>query len=152
MDGRLRLRAFWRSFGTLPLRVGLRSTQVGQLLETRILLVVLASRTCRSFIKSCFDVPLGVCFASEAEPAAVVHAIEHIWSFSQRWLWLESNSPYLVALLCSRSCRVPWRWRLFGRSLGHLPHMDFIVTDTYQEDNWVANCLVSRTPSIVALA
>ena len=34
-------------------------------------------RTCRCFVKSCFAIPLGVCFAFEAEWAAVVHAIEY---------------------------------------------------------------------------
>ncbi|KAK2639491.1 hypothetical protein Ddye_027286 [Dipteronia dyeriana] len=34
-------------------------------------------RTCRGFVKGCFAIPLGVCFAFEAELAAAVYAIDY---------------------------------------------------------------------------
>ena len=43
MAVRLRPSVFWRSFDALPLRVGLRSMWIGQLLKARLLLDVLTS-------------------------------------------------------------------------------------------------------------
>ena len=34
-------------------------------------------RICRGFVKDCFAIPLGVCFAFEAELVVVIHAIEY---------------------------------------------------------------------------
>ncbi|KAK0595507.1 hypothetical protein LWI29_007339 [Acer saccharum] len=52
--------------------------------------------TCRGFVKGCFAIPLGVCFAFEAELAVAVHAIDYAWTFGWRWLWLESDSTFVV--------------------------------------------------------
>ncbi|KAK3192975.1 hypothetical protein Dsin_024285 [Dipteronia sinensis] len=41
-------------------------------------------RTCRGFVKGCFAIPLGVCFAFEAELAAAVHTIDYAWNFGWR--------------------------------------------------------------------
>ena len=77
--------------------------------------------TCIVFINSCFTIPLGICFAFKAEHAVVVHAIEYAWSFSWRWLWLESDLAYLVALHRSRSCWVARRWHhIWERCLDYL--------------------------------
>ena len=74
-----------------PLPIGLRSKWMGQFLKARVLLVVLASfihaESCQGLL--CYS--LGICFAFEAELAATVHAIEYVWSFSWKQLWLESD-------------------------------------------------------------
>ena len=67
-------------------------------------------RTCRDFVKGCFAILLGVCFAFKTELVVVVHMIENASSFSWRRLWLESDSPYLVALLRSYFRQVSRRW------------------------------------------
>ncbi|KAK2646800.1 hypothetical protein Ddye_021995 [Dipteronia dyeriana] len=68
-------------------------------------------RTCRGFVKGCFAIPLGVCFAFGAELAAAIYAIDYAWTFDWRRLWLESDSTFVVDILRSRSRKVPWRWR-----------------------------------------
>ncbi|KAK1577292.1 hypothetical protein Q3G72_020471 [Acer saccharum] len=60
-------------------------------------------RTCRGFVKGCFAIPLGVCFAFEIELATAVHAIDNAWTFGWRRLWLESDSTFVVTILRSRS-------------------------------------------------
>ena len=71
--------------------------------------------------------------------------------FSWRRLWLESDSTYLVALLRSRFCWVPWRWRpVWERCVGSLSQMDFVVTHINQKGKQVVDCLVFKAPSIVA--
>ncbi|KAK0578736.1 hypothetical protein LWI29_015418 [Acer saccharum] len=67
-------------------------------------------RTCRGFVKGCFAIPLGVCFAFKAELAIAVHAIDYTWTFGWCWLWLESDSTFVVDILRFRSRMVPWRW------------------------------------------
>ncbi|KAK2655634.1 hypothetical protein Ddye_008686 [Dipteronia dyeriana] len=108
-------------------------------------------RTCRSFIKGCFAIPLGVCFAFEAEFAAAVYAIDYAWTFGCRRLWLESDSTFVMDILRSKSRKVPWRWRTaWDRCLGLISQMDFAVTHIYREGNQVADSLASRSPSIVS--
>ncbi|KAK2642030.1 hypothetical protein Ddye_023793 [Dipteronia dyeriana] len=64
--------------------------------------------TYRGFVKGCFAIPLGVCFAFEAELVVVVHAMDYAWTFGWSQLRLESDSTYLVDTLRSRSRKVPW--------------------------------------------
>ncbi|KAK0572334.1 hypothetical protein LWI29_030054 [Acer saccharum] len=108
-------------------------------------------RTCRGFVRGCFAIPLGVCFAFEAELAAAVHAIDYAWTFGWHRLWLESDSTFVVNILRSRSRKVPWRWRpAWDRCLRLISQMDFAVTHIYREGNQVADSLASRSPSIVS--
>ncbi|KAK0575059.1 hypothetical protein LWI29_033415 [Acer saccharum] len=108
-------------------------------------------RTCRGFVRGCFAIPLGVCFAFEAELAAAVHAIDYAWTFGWHRLWLESDSTFVVNILRSRSRIVPWRWRpAWDRCLRLISQMDFAVTHIYREGNQVADSLASRSPSIVS--
>ena len=74
-------------------------------------------RTCKGFIKGCFVIPLGVCFAFEGELVVVVHAIEYVQSVCWRRLWLESDSTYMVSLLRSCSGRAPGCGALFERGV-----------------------------------
>ncbi|KAK3199187.1 hypothetical protein Dsin_022602 [Dipteronia sinensis] len=91
-------------------------------------------RTCRGFVKSCFAIPLGVCFAFGAELTAAVHTIDYAWTFGWRRLWLESDSTFVVDTLRSRSRKVPWRWRpVWDRCLSLISQMDFAVTHIYRE-------------------
>ncbi|KAK3217683.1 hypothetical protein Dsin_011653 [Dipteronia sinensis] len=64
-------------------------------------------RTCRGFVKGCFVIPIGVCFAFKAELATAVHAIDYAWTFGWRRLWLESDSTFVVDALRSKSRKVP---------------------------------------------
>ncbi|KAK0599983.1 hypothetical protein LWI29_010426 [Acer saccharum] len=108
-------------------------------------------RTCRGFVRGCFAIPLGVCFAFEAELAAAIHAIDYAWTFGWHRLWLESDSTFVVNILRSRSRKVPWHWRpAWDRCLCLISQMDFAVTHIYREGNQVADSLASRSPSIVS--
>ncbi|KAK3204926.1 hypothetical protein Dsin_018972 [Dipteronia sinensis] len=62
--------------------------------------------TYRGFVKGCFAIPLGVCFAFEAELAAAVHTIDCAWTFGWWRLWLESDSTFVVDTLRSRSRKI----------------------------------------------
>ncbi|KAK2643687.1 hypothetical protein Ddye_018882 [Dipteronia dyeriana] len=107
--------------------------------------------TCRGFVKDCFTIPFGVCFAFESELAVAVYAIDYAWNFGWRRLWLKSDSTFVVDILSSRSRKVPWRWRsAWDRCLGLIYQMDFVVTHIYREDNQATNSLASRSPSIVS--
>ena len=108
-------------------------------------------RTCRGFIKGCFVIPLGVYFAFKAELAVAAHAINYAWTFGWHWLWLESDSTFVVDTFRSRSRKAPWLWRpVWDRCLSLISQMDFAVTYIYQEGNQVANSLASRSPSIIS--
>ncbi|KAK2638448.1 hypothetical protein Ddye_026243 [Dipteronia dyeriana] len=107
--------------------------------------------TCRGFVKCCFAISLGVCFAFEAELAAAIYTIDYAWTFDWRRLRLESNSTFVVDILRSRSRKVPWGWRTdWDRCLGLISQMDFAVTHIYREGNQVADSLDSRSPNIVS--
>ena len=149
---RLRPHTFWRSFSALSFRVGLRLTRMGQLLEARVLLVMLTSFVhAEASSKATLLFSLSFGLLSRLSWLLMSTRFEYIWSFSWRWLWLESDSAYLMALLRSRSCRVPWRWRLiWERCLSYFTQMDFNVTHIYWKDNRIADCLGSKAPSIVA--
>ncbi|KAK2644850.1 hypothetical protein Ddye_020045 [Dipteronia dyeriana] len=53
-------------------------------------------RTCRSFVKACFAVPLGQVFTFEAELLAASLAINYAWNLGWHRIWLESDSSYIV--------------------------------------------------------
>ncbi|KAK2663348.1 hypothetical protein Ddye_001922 [Dipteronia dyeriana] len=63
-------------------------------------------RTCRSFVKACFAVPIGHVFAFEAELLAASLAINYAWNLGWHRIWLESDSSYIVQLLSVRSDQV----------------------------------------------
>ncbi|KAK2664369.1 hypothetical protein Ddye_002943 [Dipteronia dyeriana] len=63
-------------------------------------------RTCMGFVKGCFAIPLGVCFAFKVELVAAVYTIDYAWTFGWRRLWLESDSTCVVDILRSRSRKV----------------------------------------------
>ncbi|KAK3189542.1 hypothetical protein Dsin_029103 [Dipteronia sinensis] len=60
-------------------------------------------RTCRSFVKACFAVPIGQVFAFEAKLLAASLAINYAWNLGWHRIWLESDSSYVVQLLSIRS-------------------------------------------------
>ena len=112
-----------------PLLGGLKSTGWGSFWRPRSRWLFWRVSFMQRLRQKLLAIPLGACFAFEAELAVVVHAIEYTWSFSWKWMRWESNSTYLVALLRSHSHRVPWRWRLFWkRCLGYFAQMHFVVT------------------------
>ncbi|KAK3185057.1 hypothetical protein Dsin_032343 [Dipteronia sinensis] len=68
-------------------------------------------RNCRAFVNAYFVIPLGLVFAFEAKLLAVWLTINFAWKYGWHWIWLESDSSYVVQLLSSRSEMVPWRFR-----------------------------------------
>ncbi|KAK3193274.1 hypothetical protein Dsin_024584 [Dipteronia sinensis] len=63
-------------------------------------------RTCRSFVRACFAVPLGQVFAFEAELLTASLAINYAWNLGWHRIWLESDSSYVMQLLSIRSDQV----------------------------------------------
>lgn len=65
-------------------------------------------RNCRGLVHGCFALPLGSCYAFEAEFQAAIHAVEVALSKGWTHLWLELDSTYVVHLFHSRSSQVSW--------------------------------------------
>lgn len=60
-------------------------------------------RNTRGFVKGCFSSKLGNGFALEAELFAAMKAISIAFEKDWRYLWIESDSMYIVSLLKSGS-------------------------------------------------
>ncbi|XP_057777802.1 uncharacterized protein LOC130996413 [Salvia miltiorrhiza] len=87
-------------------------------------------------VRGCFHVKGGLGFAFEAELLAVITAINIAHSRGWRFLWVESDSSYVVNLLNSRSEDVPWRFVASWKSaLRILPEFNIMVTHIYREGN-----------------
>ena len=99
-------------------------------------------RSHRGFFKGGFASPIGMAFAFEAELLAVIKAIDYALQYNWTFIWLESDSSYVVHLLNSRSTAVPWpiktRWI---RCLNQIDSISFRVSHIYREGNMVANDL-----------
>ncbi|KAK3221988.1 hypothetical protein Dsin_009013 [Dipteronia sinensis] len=103
-------------------------------------------RTCRSFVKACFVVPLGQVFAFEAELLAASLAINYAWNLGWSRIWLESDSSYVVQLLSIRSDQVTWSVRqAWQRCIHQISHMEFQVSHIFREGNQVADALSKHT-------
>ncbi|KAK3182832.1 hypothetical protein Dsin_030118 [Dipteronia sinensis] len=68
-------------------------------------------RNCKASVKGCFVIPFNQVFTFDAELLATSMAINFAWQNGWHWIWLESDSSYMVQLLVSRSEQVPWRIR-----------------------------------------
>ena len=68
-------------------------------------------RTYRGFVEGYFSCPAGICFAFEAEPLALITAIELALSFNLKKLWVESDSIYVIGAFESKTSSVPWKLR-----------------------------------------
>ena len=68
-------------------------------------------RTCKGFVKGCFSVGLGIRFSFEAELFGFMIALEITHKFSWNYLWLETDSSYVVLFVKNNSHKVPWHFR-----------------------------------------
>ncbi|KAK3198315.1 hypothetical protein Dsin_021730 [Dipteronia sinensis] len=90
-------------------------------------------RTCRSFVKACFAVPLGQVFAFEVELLAASLAINYAWNLGWHRIWLESDSSYVVQLLSIRSNQVIWLvHQAWQRCIHQISHMEFQVSHIFR--------------------
>lgn len=76
--------------------------------------------------------------------AAAVTALEHAQRRGFTFIWLESDSTYVVAILSSFSLTVPWRlharWRVL---IPYLRNIHFRVSHVYREGNRVADYMAN---------
>ncbi|KAK3205638.1 hypothetical protein Dsin_019684 [Dipteronia sinensis] len=63
-------------------------------------------QNCRAFMNGCFVVPLGQMFMFEVVLIVASMAINYVWKYGWRQIWLESDSSYVVQLPFSRSGQV----------------------------------------------
>lgn len=65
-------------------------------------------RTALSFPHGAFAIHFDSIFAFEAELWAVMFALSKAMEFNWNYIWLESESTYVVNLLSTKSHKVPW--------------------------------------------
>ncbi|XP_057790938.1 uncharacterized protein LOC131008050 [Salvia miltiorrhiza] len=97
-----------------------------------------------AWVRGCFHVKGGVGYAFEAELLAITHAIRIAHNRGWLYLWIESDSVYIVKILANRSCNVPWRFIAAWREiLRLLPESHLQVTHIYREGNKVADIMAN---------
>ncbi|XP_057791344.1 uncharacterized protein LOC131008487 [Salvia miltiorrhiza] len=97
-----------------------------------------------SWVRGCFHIKGGIGFAFEAELLAVISAIQIAFYKNWRYLWIESDSTYIVNLLHSRSLNVPWRFAARWREvLVLLSEFNLHITHIFREGNKVADILAA---------
>ncbi|XP_057808585.1 uncharacterized protein LOC131023059 [Salvia miltiorrhiza] len=99
-----------------------------------------------STVRGCFHKKGGIGYAFEAELLAVITAIQIANDRQWFYLWLESDSTYIVRLLQDRSLLVPWRFMAsWKRILALLDNFHLYVSHIYREGNKVADILAADT-------
>ena len=63
----------------------------------------------RGSTKGCFSRPLAEGFAFEAEIQVIIVGVSFSWEKGWKFLWIESDSSFLVSLLKNMSIHVPWQ-------------------------------------------
>ncbi|KAK2655459.1 hypothetical protein Ddye_008511 [Dipteronia dyeriana] len=97
---------------------------------------------CKASVKGCFAIPLDHVFAFEVELLATSIAINFAWQNEWHWIWLESDSSYVVQLLSSRTEQVPWWIRQAWQCcIYQISKMEFQVSHIFREGNQVADAL-----------
>ncbi|XP_057791061.1 uncharacterized protein LOC131008185 [Salvia miltiorrhiza] len=95
-------------------------------------------------VRGCFHQDGGKGFAFEAELLAVILAIQIAHERNWRFLWVESNSTYIVNLFGRRDNLVPWRFvAAWKKTLGLLRDFNLQVTHIYREGNKPADIMAS---------
>lgn len=101
-------------------------------------------RNCRGFVSLCFHVKLGSGFAFEGELVAAIFALEMAQARELNFVWLESDSSYVVGLLRERTERVPWRVKVCWQwILRFISRIHFRVSHIFREGNKVADILAA---------
>ncbi|XP_057803511.1 uncharacterized protein LOC131018823 [Salvia miltiorrhiza] len=99
-----------------------------------------------STVRGCFHKKGGIGYAFEAELLAVITAIQYANDRNWFYLWLESDSTYIVRLIQDRSLLVPWRFMAsWKRILVLLDKFHLYVSHIYREGNKVADILAADT-------
>ncbi|XP_057808521.1 uncharacterized protein LOC131022999 [Salvia miltiorrhiza] len=99
-----------------------------------------------STVRGCFHKKRGIGYAFEAELLAVITAIQYANDRNWFYLWLESDSTYIVRLIQDRSLLVPWRFMAsWKRILVLLDKFHLYVSHIYREGNKVADILAADT-------
>ncbi|KAK2663302.1 hypothetical protein Ddye_001876 [Dipteronia dyeriana] len=99
-------------------------------------------RNCRSYMKGCFAIPLGQVFAFEVELLVASMNINFAWKYGWRFIWMESDSSYVVQLLSSCFEHVPWKVRqAWQRCIFQISQMKFQVPHIFKEGNQVTYTL-----------
>lgn len=65
-------------------------------------------RNSRGFVRSCYWSLLGVSFAYEAELWGVIKGVCFAGYYGWDYLWIESDSTFIVYLLNQKTLQVPW--------------------------------------------
>ncbi|XP_057811701.1 uncharacterized protein LOC131025940 [Salvia miltiorrhiza] len=98
-----------------------------------------------SLVRGCFHVKGDLGYAFEAELLAVITAIQIAHHRNWYYLWVESDSTYIVSLLTTRSLTVPWRflasWR---RVIALLENFTLHITHIYREGNKAVDIMASN--------
>ncbi|XP_057803244.1 uncharacterized protein LOC131018545 [Salvia miltiorrhiza] len=125
---------------------GSKLTQTARLLELRgRLRLGLLFRDKFSWVRGCFHVKGGIGFAFEAELLAVISAIQIADHRNWKYLWIESDSTYIVNLLQTRSLDVPWRFAARWKEvLAILADFNLHVTHIFREGNKMADILAAN--------
>ncbi|XP_057800164.1 uncharacterized protein LOC131015756 [Salvia miltiorrhiza] len=98
-----------------------------------------------SWVRGCFHIKGGIGFAFEAELLAVISAIQIAFHRNWKYLWIESDSTYIVNLLQARSLDVPWRFAARWKGvLAILTNFNLHVTHIFREGNKVADILAAN--------
>ncbi|XP_057790991.1 uncharacterized protein LOC131008108 [Salvia miltiorrhiza] len=96
-------------------------------------------------VRGCFHQDGGKGFAFEAELLAVILAIQIAHERNWRFLWVESDSTYIVNIFGRRDYLVPWRFvAAWKKTLGLLRDFNLQVTHIYREGNKPADIMASE--------
>ncbi|XP_057791006.1 uncharacterized protein LOC131008125 [Salvia miltiorrhiza] len=83
-------------------------------------------------------------WAFDAELLALIIALERIVHHGWYYVWIESDSSYVVNHFRSRSLTVPWRFlNQWKKSLQDSSHLHICISHIYREGNAVADFLAS---------
>ncbi|XP_057811636.1 uncharacterized protein LOC131025868 [Salvia miltiorrhiza] len=97
-------------------------------------------------VKGCFHIKGGLGYAFEAELLAVITAVQIAHSRGWNYLWIESDSTYIVRLLHSGYLAVPWRFAaLWSKVLDIIKGFHVHATHIYREGNKVDDILAHNS-------
>ena len=102
-------------------------------------------KTASGFPRGAFAFGNGSSYTFIAELSDAIYVVEVAWSKGWLYLWLESDSMFVVNAFASKTKHMPWvlldRWFM---CLHYLSQMHFRVTHIYREGNSVANLLAKH--------
>ena len=107
-------------------------------------------KNCRGFVKGCFAIHLGICFAFEAEIMGFIIAIEIAHKFNWLNLWVDTDSTFVSWLFQSNASHIPWKLRnRWNRANRWAKLLNVRISHIYREGNCVVDRLASlaTTPS-----